>query len=92
MKVRRTNAETKDIIYIRGETPEERGVLNSMFKDGVVAFAGGSELGIVNKRSWNTQAKLLAKTMVCPHEDCDYSCRGPVNMLEHMKTHLEEAS
>ncbi len=87
MKVR-TNAETKDIIYIRGETPEEREVLNSMFKHGVVAFAGGSELGIVNKKSWNVQAKLLA-TMVCPHEGCDYSCRGPVKMLEHMKTHLE---
>ena len=70
MKVR-TNAETKDIIYIRGETPEEREVLNSMFKNGVIAFAGGSELGIVNKKSWNTQAKLLM--LVCPHENCDYS-------------------
>lgn len=54
MKVR-TNKHTREIIYLRGETAEERRVLEDMWNHGVVACSGGSELGVCSAKFFGSE-------------------------------------
>lgn len=53
MKVR----VNEDLIYLRGETEEERRVLHEMWKHGVVPCGGGTELTICSRLFFGSESR-----------------------------------
>jgi len=70
-----------NLIRLRGETKEEKAVLAEMWNHGVVAFAGGGELGICSKKFFGS-GPLPSSEM---DEDWKYFCTECGDMLETSK-------